>query len=128
MDDKPVAGVTVVFIPVDAPGKTGRPANEPGRSSRGTASDDGHFTLAQDDGQPGAVIGPHQVMFEPPRTKRPTIPGSERELMTPEEIKAMEAQIAAMPIYPALPRGLKISPAAVEVRPGENTFEFQLSP
>ena len=126
LDGKPAEGAQVVFSPVDAPDKTGRPANEPGKPSRGKVGADGSFTLAQDDGQPGAVCGPHTVMFEPPLTKRPGIPGSERELMTPEEIKAAEAQIAAMPIYPALPPGLKITPAKVEVKPGDNTFEFAL--
>jgi len=128
LDGKPVEGASVVFTPVNAPEKTGRPDGQPGKVSRGKVGADGSFTLAQDDGTPGAVVGPHKVMFEPGMTQRPGIPGSERELMTPEDIAKLEAQIAAMPIYPPLPSGLAITPAEVEVKSGENSFDFQLSP
>ena len=63
----------------------------------------------------------------PPPTKHETIPADERGNFSPEELKAIEAKYAAMPVYKPLPPGLVISPAEVEVTNGENRFEFTLT-
>jgi len=126
LDGKPVEGAVVIFSPIDAPEETGRPAGEPGRESVGTVGADGTFTLAQRDGPAGALTGPNQVIFEAPPTRRQTVPAGERDAWTPEQLKQMEAEFAAQPIYPALPPGLEISPNRVSVQPGENSFELVL--
>ena len=71
---KPALGGYVVFMPMDAPEKTGRPTGQPGGLSRGLVQEDGSFTLTMDPKgtypeRLGALIGPHQVSFIAPRTE-----------------------------------------------------------
>jgi hypothetical protein len=127
---KPAAGGVVTFMPINAPEKTGRPAGFTGAASKGTVEADGTFTLTSMDGKsgPGALVGPHRVLFQAPPTRRPTIPADDRAAMSPEEIKAAEEANSRLPVYPPLPCSTNPSPGEVEVKPGDNEFEFTLQP
>jgi hypothetical protein len=127
---KPAAGGVVIFQPLDAPERTGRSAGHPGSASSGTVGEDGTFTLKSKDGKSGdgALVGPHRVLFQLPPTKRPPITADDRSVLTPEELKALEQDIARRPIYPRLPCSERITPGEVEVRPGKNEFELTLQP
>jgi hypothetical protein len=127
---KPATGGVVIFQPMDAPEKTGRKPGHPGSASSGTIGEDGTFTLTSVDGKSGAgaLLGPHRIIFQPPPTRRPTIPAEERALMSPEEIKEVAETIRRMPIYPPLPCSTNATPGEVEVKPGGNEFEFTLRP
>jgi hypothetical protein len=48
--------------------------------------------------------------------------------MSPEEIKKAEEMNRNMPVYPPLPCGDAVTPGEVEVKPGDNVFEFTLGP
>ncbi|HXG12132.1 MAG TPA: hypothetical protein VNK04_20425 [Gemmataceae bacterium] len=127
---KPATGGVIKFLPIDAPEKTGRKPGHTGHPSSGTVGEDGSFTLTSMDGKsgPGALIGPHKVVFEAPPTRRPTLSADDRSVMSPEEIKAAEAELARRPVYPPLPCSTTITPGEVEVKPGDNYFEFTLQP
>lgn len=130
-EGKPATGGVVEFWPIDAPDKTGRRPGNPGQVSRGTVGADGTFTLVSIGIQgakdtDGAVTGPQRVTFKMPPTKRPVMTPEERSAGTPEHIKALEEEAARMPIYPPLPCTNKIEPSEVEVKPGDNSFEFTL--
>jgi hypothetical protein len=132
-EGKPAVGGEVEFWPIDAPDKTGRRAGNPGQVSRAVVGPDGTFTLVTTGIQgakdtEGAVVGPQRVKFNMPPTRRPVMTAEERAAGTPEHIKALEEEAARMPIYPPLPCSNKIEPAEVEVKPGDNTFEFTLPP
>jgi hypothetical protein len=127
---KPAVGAVVKFLPIDAPDKTGRPAGHTGTPSHGTVGADGTFTLTAMDMKsgPGALVGPHRVVVEPPPTRRPTLLPEERSEMSPEEIQKWEAEFKQRPVYPPLPCSTNPSPGEVEVEPGDNEFEFTLQP
>lgn len=127
---KPATGGVVVFQPLDAPGKTGRPAGHPGSASSGTVGADGTFTLTSLDGKSGAgaLLGPHQVIFQPPPTTRPPITADDRSVLSPQELKALQEDIARRPIFPPLPCGTNLMPGEVEVQAGDNEFVFTLKP
>jgi hypothetical protein len=137
---KPATGGEVVFQPIDAPEKTGRASGQSGRPSRGTVEADGTFTLTCDliaDGKPGesapgALLGPHRVVFKMPRTTRPTMDADTRLVLSgPEhkaELKAAEEALTRVPVYAPLPCSDKITPGEVEVKAGKNEFEFTLQP
>jgi hypothetical protein len=127
---KPAVGGTIIFQPLDAPARTGRPAGEPGIASSGVIGEDGSFVLASIDASlgGGAVIGPHQLIFQAPPTQRPTISADERAVMSPEEIQAAEEVNARLPVYPPLDCSTTLAPAEVEVKPGNNEFAFTLQP
>lgn len=126
---KPTTGAVVVFQPIDAPDKTGRPQGHPGGASTGTVGEDGIFTLTALDGTSGegAVIGPHLVIFKPPPTTTPKLTADDRSVMSAEEIKKWEEELSRRPVYPPLPCGNDITPGEVEVVAGDNFFEFTLS-
>jgi hypothetical protein len=125
---KPAAGGVVVFQPLDAPDKTGRPAGHPGMASEGTVGADGTFTLTCLDGKSGAIVGPHRILFRMPLTRRPTLTAEERATLSPEDIKAAEADLNSKPVYAPIPCGDKVTPNEVEVKPGQNEFDFTLPP
>jgi hypothetical protein len=132
-EGKPAAGGVVEFYPIDSPDKTGRRAGSPGQVARATVNEDGTFILmtlgtqgAED--VEGAVTGPHRVKFKMPLTKRPVLTQQERDSASPEHLRTVEEQIAHMKIYPPLPCTDKIEPGEVEVKPGDNVFEFKLPP
>jgi hypothetical protein len=127
---KPAVGGVVTFQPIDAPGKTGRPAGHSGTASQGTVEADGTFTLTAMDGKSGAgaLVGPHRVIFQPPPTRRPTLSADDRAAMSPEEIKQAEEANSRTPVYPPLPCGDTLTPGEVEVKPGDNEFTFELRP
>ena len=125
---QPVVGGTVIFQPLDAPEKTGRPAGQSGGAAHGTIQEDGTFTLAAIDpkGGAGSLLGPHQVLFQLPPTTRPRLTADDKAAMTPDEIKQNEAEIATRPVYPPCPCTADISPQEVEVKVRDNNFEFTL--
>jgi hypothetical protein len=133
---KPAAGGLVIFVPVDAPEQTGRPSGQSGRPSRGTVEADGTFTLTCDlvaDGKPGeqapgALVGPHRVLFKMPRTTRATLDADTKYVLSGAELKAEAERLARLPVYPPLPCSDKIQPGEVVVKPGDNEFEFTLPP
>lgn len=127
---KPATGGIVIFQPIDAPEKTGRPAGHPGSASSGTVGEDGAFTLTSKDGKSGrgALVGPHRIIFQMPPTTRPPITADDRAVLSPEELKALQEELARRPVYPPLPCSEKITPGEVEVKPGSNEFEFTLPP
>ncbi len=127
---KPATGGVIVFQPLDAPEQTGRPKGHPGNASEGTVGEDGTFTLTFDGsaGGEGALLGPHQVFFRMPPTKRPTLLAEERQIMSPEEIKAVEAEFSRRPVYSPLPCSANLAPGDVEVKPGQNEYVFTLRP
>ncbi len=129
-DDKPAAGGTVVFYPVDDPQATGRKAGNPGREARGRVGDDGAFTLTTIGIRPapGAVMGPHRVAFEMPPTRRPVLTGEDKASMTPEEIKANEADFAGRKVYAPIACSDQIQPGEVSVKADGNDFDFKLPP
>jgi hypothetical protein len=127
---KPTTGAVVIFQPIDAPDKTGRPAGYTGSASSGKVGPDGTFTLTSIDGKSGegALLGPHRVIFQPPPTKRPTLSADDRAAMSPEEIREAEEFNRRLPVYPPLPCSVNIKPGEVEVKRGDNNFEFTLPP
>ena len=133
-DGKPAYGGVIRFRPKDTPGETGRQAGHPGRNAFATVEEDGTFTMLMDTAQDidqasGALIGQHEVFWEPPRSTpwRPT--GEDRQNMTPAELEEYQRDVLdKLPYYPAIPCGRENSPKEVEVKPGENEFEFTLGP
>jgi hypothetical protein len=129
---KPAWGGFVVFEPVDASEKTGRPPGEPGGVSRGIVGEDGSFTLMMDpkgeyEQRDGALTGPHRVSFLPPRTEPAEFSPAD-EWMPAEEKERAKAELAAIPVFKPLDCGNAISPNEVEVvQGGENNFSFTLS-
>jgi hypothetical protein len=129
-EGKPAAGGVVVFYPIDAPEKTGRPAGNPGREARGTVAEDGTFSLISIGIEPqeGAVIGPHKVVFEMPPTQRPRLSAEDREGMSLEEQKKWDEEFARRPVYAPIPCSTAITPSEVTVVAGKNMLEFKLPP
>jgi hypothetical protein len=130
-EGKPAAGGSVVFYPIDDPAASGRPAGNPGREARGTVNDDGTFSLTTIGipPTPGAVTGRHNVAFEMPPTRRPTLTAEDKANMTPEEIQKNEAEYASRKVYGPIPCSDQLDPAEVTVTAkGPNVFEFKLQP
>jgi hypothetical protein len=129
-DGKPAAGGVVVFYPVDDSAATGRKKGNPGREARGTVEADGTFFLTTIGIKParGAVTGKHQVAFEMPPTKKPVLLADERAIMSPGEIKKLEADFASRPVYSQLLCSDQIQPNEVTVKAADNHFEFKLPP
>jgi hypothetical protein len=130
---KPAVGGYVVFEPIDAPEKTGRPAGNPGRIARGIVQEDGSFTLVLDPRGPelakeGAFTGPHRISFIPPLTE--PIPWDPADnWLPPEDQEKLKKELAATPVFKPLECGPEgITPTEVEVKPGTNEFEFTLQP
>jgi hypothetical protein len=55
LDNKPLAGVLVSFMPETKPGSTA------GVTSRGTTDAAGRYSLSTSDNRPGAIVGAHVV-------------------------------------------------------------------
>jgi hypothetical protein len=129
-EGKPAWGGTVVFHAIDAPDKTGRPAGSPGRSAAGMVQEDGSFTLtirapAGGHDKVGALVGPHRVSFLLPKSTPYEMSPEDRSL-PPEELEEILAALAELPVFPELPCSATINPSEVEVKPGQNEFEFVL--
>lgn len=130
-EGKPAAGGNVVFYPIDDSAASGRKAGNPGREARGTVHEDGTFSLTTIGIPPksGAVAGRHNVGFEMPPTRRPTVSAEDKANMTPEEIKQNEADFASRPVFAAIPCSDQTDPDEVTVTAkGPNFFEFKLKP
>lgn len=133
-DGKPATGGTIMFRPRDEPEKTGRKPGHPGVGSIAVIGEDGKFALAREElvsgsGPAGALIGFHHVTFKLPNTEIPRVGADERANFTPEELAELEKQLAAtIKVYKPLGCSKTISPDLVEVKPGENVFEFTLQP
>jgi hypothetical protein len=130
-DGKPAWGGVVVFEPLDAPEKTGRPKGQPGRRSQGQVEEDGTFTLTYAPGGGGAevggaITGPHRVTFIQPQST-PWKWNSQDDWLPADEKEKLKAELAARPVYPALSCGSTLSPAEVDVKAGGNTFDFTLT-
>ena len=129
-EGKPAWGGTIIFRPIDAADKTGRPSGNPGRAASGLIQEDGSFRLTVPAGAGkndavGTVVGPHRVSFVLPISTPPKLSADDR-LLPPEEQEELKAALAKLPVYAELPCTTAISPAEVEVKPGENHFEFTL--
>ena len=74
------------------------------------------------------MVGRHRVTVKMPPRDRPRLSGDDRAVMSAAEIKEWEEKFRQMPIYPQPSCGAAASPAEVEVKPGENEFEFTLQP
>lgn len=115
---KPLANVTIVFIPDKVQGP---------RVLQSTAQTDaqGIYRLTCDDGRPGAVVGPHTVAV------RGDSRAAERDRDDP-----FTPTPAGQPLRPAqvqkqLPeryRSVATSPLKFEVKPGANTIDLPLTP
>lgn len=128
----PAWGGSIVFHPVDAPERTGRPQGTPGRASAGIIQEDGSFQLmmrasAMGSEQQGALTGPHRVSFLLPKST-PWEWNPEDNWLPPEEQQKLKKELAERPVYPKLPCGDQITPGEVEVTAGgKNFFEFVLT-
>jgi hypothetical protein len=135
-EGKPAAGGTVVFTPVDDPDRTGRPGGQPGRASRGTVAADGTFTLTavavRGEAAGGALVGPHRVTYQMPPTERPVLGPNDKAVLLDvggeAAVKAREAEIAAMVLYPRPPCRDAVTPDEVEVPAAGGQFDFTLRP
>jgi len=130
-DGKPAWGGVVIFEPLDSPEKTGRPKGQPGRRSQGLVKEDGTFTLTYEPGgggseYAGAITGPHRVTFIQPQST-PWKWNPQDDWMEPAEKEKLKADLASRPVYPALSCGSVLVPGEVEVKDGDNSFEFTLS-
>jgi hypothetical protein len=129
---KPAYGGVIVFRPVDDPDATGRPGGDSGRGSSATVEEDGTFTMQMGlvpsaDPERGALVGRHQVFYEPPRTEPVPLDPLEYEGRTPEEVQEIRDKFDALyPVFPPLPCGVTITPNEVEVKSGENSFNFTI--
>lgn len=128
--DKPAWGGVITFSPVDAPEQTGRPAGNPGGVSRATVQEDGSFRLEYEqrgasEPEDGAVIGPHRVTFILPMSETPKL--TAEDLETSAEMQAQQrAYLESLPTYPKLACSSEITPSEVEVKEGDNAFDFSL--
>jgi hypothetical protein len=130
-DGKPAWGGVVIFEPLDAPEKTGRPKGQPGRRSQGLVQKDGTFSLTYTPGGggsevDGAITGPHRVTFIQPQST-PWKWNPQDDWMEPAEKEKLKADLASRPVYPALSCGSTLAPGEVDVKAGDNTFEFTLN-
>jgi hypothetical protein len=110
---KPVSLVQVIFVPDEDKGARGP------RSTAVTDSN-GRFQLSCDNGQPGAVVGPHRVVVfvSSHRTDTRAPKGAERS-----------AAPAPAPEAPSLPpeyMAAATTPLVREVRPGAQTIDLDL--
>jgi hypothetical protein len=104
LDDKPMFGVVVTFVP------------EGGSASYGVTDKNGVYTLMFTDTKAGAMVGSHKVTLESPRLSR-------------EEIAEMKAEgQEAPPEISAVPRKYSGDAAlTAEVKKGKNTIDFPLT-
>ncbi len=129
-DGKPAWGGVLIFEPLDAPDKTGRPKGQPGRRSHGLVKEDGTFTLTYEPGgggkaASGAITGPHRITFIQPQST-PWKWNSADDWMAPEEKDKLKADLASRSVYPELSCGDVLTPGEVEVKAGGSSFEFTL--
>lgn len=104
-DGKPVSGGTITFAPKGEEGKaSGKPAT-------GEVQSDGTYTLTTYDDGDGAVIGTHEVSYDPP----------------PEEIKEPE-EGGHDEVAETTPEALAPEEKEVTVEAGSNTIEIKLVP
>ncbi|MGQ0637702.1 MAG: hypothetical protein ACT4QC_24255, partial [Planctomycetaceae bacterium] len=129
---KPAEGATVVFSPDDEPEKTRRSTGNPGPSSRGVVQEDGTFSLITFNYMgrmeiAGALVGPHTVSVEPPRTKSPELTALQAA-MEPEARAEIEAKLKALPLFKPLDCGVQVTPVSVEVSAtgADNDFDLNL--
>ena len=128
----PATGGPVVFRPLEAPEKTGRPKNNPGQSATGVVNSDGSFSLSlppigSRKGRSGALIGPHEVLFRLPRTERRKLEPS-LERLPPADFERLKAEIENEPIYAPLSCSRAIWPDTFDVKAGGNIANFVLLP
>ncbi|MGQ0636497.1 MAG: hypothetical protein ACT4QC_17935, partial [Planctomycetaceae bacterium] len=126
---KPAVGATVVFSPVDAPG-TGRLRGEPGPVSQGVVQEDGTFSLTTwnylgREQITGALVGPHDVRVDAPRTQTPALT-IQQAGMPPAERAEVEAKLKALPLFRPVDCGMQVAPTRVEVTSNKSRFELHL--
>ena len=64
LDDQPLADALVTFQPIGSKTNASKPNMQPGPGSFGRTDKDGKFSLrVVEPDQPGAVVGPHQVLI-----------------------------------------------------------------
>jgi len=115
LDGKPLGNAFVLFVP-DEPG-----VKAPG--STGLTDENGHYRLTCDDGQLGALVGKHLVVFQR---------GREANRAAGEQPDAAEGGFGAKakkdrrPIPPAYASATK-TPLHLEVKADQHTYNLELS-
>ena len=106
---KPVVEGTIVFYP------------EKGRPATGTLAPDGSYRLTTFDANDGAMLGRHHVTIEARRITAPMMQG---------EAAGEEVGVYGPPkvewLLPEKYAGRDSSPLTAEVKPGDNTIDFDL--
>lgn len=109
LDGKPLAGVAVVFQPDD------------GRPARGTTNSEGQYELTYIRDTKGAKVGPNRVEIAPSEE------GEEEADVEYGDDEVQSAPNRSASKKPAVPARYNTkSELKVDVKPGENTFDFQL--
>ncbi len=121
--EKPVPGGLIVFTPIPEEGSTEMPA--PPATAQVDA--EGNFVLVTD-GSEGAMVGKHRVSFTIPEID----PGELEGHVLPAEDEDEEARAEAEAEREMAKRMAKVPCRRVEqreitVKPGENTFEIELT-
>lgn len=93
LDGKPKAGLIVTFQPIGTQDNL-----DPGRGSYGHTDEHGRYTLASDDGKPGAAVGKHQVRIITPWDEASG--GFDPEIGSPDGDPSAVAKINVDPIPP----------------------------
>jgi hypothetical protein len=109
LDGDPLPGVAVVFQP------------ENGRPARGMTNADGQYELTYIRTTKGTKVGPNRVEIAPSEEGEESldVEGNDDEARTPAKRSK-----SGKPVVPA--RYNVKSELKVDVKPGENTFDFQL--
>lgn len=107
LDDVPLDGVQVTFVPVAG--------DNPGVRTCGFTDDEGTYSLMDDHGKTGTVIGAHKVTVTDPRSFRNPL-ATEEDRRRPEPSRV-----------PRLYTAISTTPLRVEVEPGSQTVDLKLT-
>src|SRR5205823_9218165 len=112
LDGKPLGNVHVQFVP-DEPG-----VKAPG--STGITDENGHYRLNREDGEPGALVGKHLVVFQRGREANRGL-GEQ-----PDAGESAKAKKDRRPIPPPYTMASK-TPLSVDVKLDQHTYDLELS-
>jgi len=109
LSGKPLTGVAVVFQP------------ENGRPARGITNAEGKYELTYISQTKGTKIGPNRVEIAPSEE------GEDSEEVESDDGEPQVAPNRSKSAKPVVPKRYNVqSELKVDVKPGENTFDFQL--